>query len=186
MTLLFNVEFYGWDRHIKNTFMYPVRYLWYESLYIGSRWNVRWVWFFWLFQKLQIRKTFERHPNGDLRIALTLAEQCQLALGFITAITLMWRESPHPSLQCLLCKMLSTLLRSLEFCPHREWQVPGQVMPGAETQPGSCRHPGSMVAIPPMAGKAMLQLYVPTRKWVLRECESLLRKPLVAGGKITE
>lgn len=45
------------------------------------------------FFKLWIRKTFEWHPNGDPRIALTLAEQCQLALSFTTAIT--WHRGSH-------------------------------------------------------------------------------------------
>lgn len=45
------------------------------------------------FFKLRIGKTFERHPNGDLQIILTLVEQCQVALGLITAIT--WQRGSH-------------------------------------------------------------------------------------------
>lgn len=48
---------------------------------------------FGFFFKLRTGKTFERHPNGDPQIILTSAEQCQVALGLITAIT--WQRGSH-------------------------------------------------------------------------------------------
>lgn len=82
-------------------FLFKIKYCGWDSIYIYMQCtsDVKrctlavdeilngFLWFVFFFFKLWIGKPFERHPNGNSWIALTLAEQCQLALGFITAVT---------------------------------------------------------------------------------------------------
>lgn len=117
-----------------------------------------WVVFF---KKLRIGKTFETNPNGDTRTILTLAEQCQLALGCITAI--MWHGGSHLACPRSAC-YVRCCLTSWEiwwFFSCGKWQFPSQVMPGAAAR---CLHLSQAAAA---QGKVLLQLYLQKRKWVL-------------------
>ena len=137
---------------------------------------------FWgCFLTLQIGKTFELHPNGNAQNALTLAEQCQLALGFITAIT--WGGGSHlthpHSASFVRCCLLS----------RAAWDFP----PVQSDRSQARRHRGrqhSQVTAGTWAAwwlhfpravtpsKVVPWLYIQTRKQVLQECEGSGRRAL--------